>query len=185
MKHLLVITGAIAAGKSTFARSLSQRYQVTVLTKDDIKEVLGDSVGFANREENKRLSVAAVQILVHVFRATAKAGADLILEANFSEKEIACLYEAAKEHGYSVLTIFLYGDSAILHQRYLYRMRHENRHPAHLSAVIEDPEEFRRIQEYLEGVRIPGEVVRICADDFSYAQDGDILQRLDRFMSDT
>ena len=58
MKKLLLITGDLAAGKSRFASILSKRYGVAVMYKDKIKEVLGDTIGFKDREENKRLSNA-------------------------------------------------------------------------------------------------------------------------------
>ena len=57
MKKLLLITGDLATGKSTFANILSKRYDTNVFFKDSIKEVLGDTIGFANREENKKLSI--------------------------------------------------------------------------------------------------------------------------------
>lgn len=57
--ELLLITGDIAAGKSTFSEILSKRYNIVAFQKDTVKEVLGDSIGFHNREENKRLSDAA------------------------------------------------------------------------------------------------------------------------------
>lgn len=53
MKKLLLITGDIATGKSTFANILSKRYHTNMFFKDSIKEVLGDTIGFSNREENK------------------------------------------------------------------------------------------------------------------------------------
>ena len=55
MKKLLLITGDIATGKSTFANILSQRYNTNVFFKDSIKEVLGETIGFSNREENKKI----------------------------------------------------------------------------------------------------------------------------------
>ncbi|MDE7206241.1 MAG: deoxynucleoside kinase, partial [Lachnospiraceae bacterium] len=58
MKKLLLITGDIAAGKSTFSKILSERYGVAVFQKDTVKEILGDHIGFHNREENKALSNA-------------------------------------------------------------------------------------------------------------------------------
>ena len=46
--------GDLAMGKSTFANILSKRYDTNVFFKDSIKEVLGDTIGFSNREENKK-----------------------------------------------------------------------------------------------------------------------------------
>ena len=47
MKKLLLITGDLATGKSTFADILSKRYDTNVFYKDTIKEVLGDTIGFS------------------------------------------------------------------------------------------------------------------------------------------
>ena len=60
MKKLLLITGDLATGKSTFSNILSQRYKVNVFFKDSIKEVLGDTIGFTDRAENKKLSEASM-----------------------------------------------------------------------------------------------------------------------------
>lgn len=40
MKKLLLITGDIAAGKTTFSKILSQRYCAAVFQKDTVKEIL-------------------------------------------------------------------------------------------------------------------------------------------------
>ena len=67
------------------------------------------------------------------------------------------------------------------YRRYLHRIRHENRHPVHLSTTFEVFEDF---QEYLLRSRetvMPGNVIHVDANDFSYQQDGALLQVIDRF----
>ena len=95
MKRLLLITGDIAAGKTTFSNQLAQRYSVAVFQKDTIKEILGDNIGFRDREENKKLSNAAVQLMAHLFWQIAQTGSDLILEANFHGSELEQLHALA------------------------------------------------------------------------------------------
>ena len=56
VKKLLLITGDLATGKSTFANILSKRYDANIFFKDSIKEILGDTIGFSNREENTKLN---------------------------------------------------------------------------------------------------------------------------------
>ena len=63
MRKLLLIMGDLATGKSTFARILSKRYDTCVFYKDSFKETLGDTIGFSNREENLRLSVASAALM--------------------------------------------------------------------------------------------------------------------------
>ena len=122
MRKLLLMTGDIAAGKSTFSEILSKRYGIAAFQKDSIKEVLGDIIGFHNREENKRLSDATIEIMCHIFSKAMVTGNSLILEANFHEEELKKLHAIAHENQYDVLTLVLRGDAEILYDRYLFRM---------------------------------------------------------------
>lgn len=182
MRKLLLITGDIAAGKSTFSRILSARYGVLAFQKDTVKEVLCDRIGFHNREENKALSHAAIDVMCHIFSQTAPTKADLILEANFHEDELAKLHSIAEQNQYEVLTLVLRGDTDVLFRRYIHRMREENRHPVHLAAALDVKEEFMKVAEFIRTERIVGEVLAIDATDFSYQNDPAVLNQIDRFM---
>ena len=67
MGKLLLIMGDLATGKSTFANILSRRYDTQLFVKDSIKEILGDTIGFTNREENLKLSQATAALMYHIF----------------------------------------------------------------------------------------------------------------------
>ena len=183
MKKLLLITGDLACGKSTFARLLSARYHAPLFCKDDIKEILGDTVGFSGREENLRLSAAAVELMRFSFAELSRFGGDVILEANFRTRELEKLHEAAGQSGYKVCTLVLRGDVEILFARFLNRIRNENRHPVHQSAHLTDLAAFAA---YIEGLRqeaVPGDTLTVCADDFAFQTDGELLSRIDAFMA--
>jgi len=182
LKKLLLITGDIAAGKTTFSRILSERYCAAVFQKDSIKEVLGDTIGFHNREENKRLSNATLGVMFHIFSQIAPMGGDLILEANFHEHELEKLHSIAGENQYKVLTIVLRGNAEVLYQRYLHRMKEENRHPVHLSTTLDVKEDFLKTAQWVRNERIVGEALEIDASDFSYQENPATLAQIDAFM---
>ena len=184
-RKLLLITGDIAAGKSTFANILSQRYNTNVFFKDSIKEVLGDTIGFSNREENKKLSNASMELMFFIFSEFAKLGKGLILESNFHRAELERLQKMAQDNGYDVLTIALFGDVEVLHARYLNRMMNENRHSVHLSTTIDKFEDFKKCSDYLKRIDIPGKVIRIDATDFGYQRSEEVLAVIDAFMKNT
>lgn len=184
MNKLLLIMGDLATGKSTFANILSERYHVNLFFKDSIKEVLGDTIGFSNREENKKLSNAAMELMYFIFAEFGKLGKDLILESNFHTAELEKLHKMASENHYEVLTLVLRGDVEILHKRYLNRMQNENRHPVHLSTTIDIFEDFKECTEYLRSEKIPGTIININADDFAYQTDNEVLSQIDDFMRD-
>jgi len=181
MKKLLIITGDLATGKSTFAGLLTHRYGTSVFCKDKIKEILGDTIGFANREENLRLSRATMEIMTHIFSQIAPLGKDLILEANFRSGELKRLHKIAAENGYEVLTLVLRGHVDILYLRFMNRINNENRHSVHISGF----DGFTSFNDYIEKSRCEetfGEILKISADDFSYQNDAEILAKIDGFM---
>ena len=182
MRKLLLLTGDIAAGKSTFSSILSERYHVAVFQKDTIKEILGDYIGFHNREENKVLSNTTIEIMCHIFSRIALTGNDVILEANFHEYELKKLHSIADENQYTVLTIVLQGDAEVLYYRYLHRMNEENRHPVHLSTTLDVKEDFIRMAEWIRNEKVIGENLVIEATDFSYQKDMEIIKQIDSFM---
>lgn len=49
--YCILITGFPAAGKSTMAEFLAEKLAFPVISKDKIKELLFDDVGFNSREE--------------------------------------------------------------------------------------------------------------------------------------
>ena len=181
MKKLILITGDLATGKSTFASILSKRYGVTVMYKDKIKEVLGDTIGFSNREENIRLSKATMELMTYGFSEMAKLNKDVILEANFKEGEIDRLHKMAEESEYDVLTLLLYADMEIIYKRFVNRIENENRHPVHICGF----DGYESLKHYIQLGREQkclGDVIKISADDFGYQNDEDILRRIDEFM---
>jgi len=183
MKRLLLIRGDIAAGKSVFADILSRRYHTNYFSKDSIKEILGDTVGFSNREENLKLSKAAIEMMFFLFSEFAKFGKNLILESNFHTNELERICQIAYEKEYNILTLDISGDIDILYQRYLNRMYHENRHPVHLSTTIDIFEDFKKCIEHIRKERIPGSVIHINANDFSYQTYKLLLAEIDEFMT--
>ena len=181
MKKLLLITGDLACGKSTFAKLLSKRYDTNLYFKDSLKELLGDHIGFSDREENLKLSKAAVAVMIHIFSEFAGLSKDLILEANFRTHELEKLHGIAKQYGYDVLTLVFHGDPEILYERFLHRISYEHRHAVH---IIGDILEYENFVPYIENARmeaVPGATLKICADDFDYQTDRLLLDLLDGF----
>ena len=181
MKKLLLITGDLATGKSGFAGILSGRYDAVVMYKDKIKEVLGDTVGFSDREENLKLSRATVELMTYGFSELAALGKDAILEANFKEGEMVRLHEIAEKAGYEVLTLLLQADVDLLYRRFVNRIENENRHPVHISG-FEGYESFKTYIERGRQEKCLGRTLLIDANSFDYQSDGAILSEIDEFM---
>ena len=135
MANLIVISGDLAAGKSTLAASLSEELNLVHLTKDSLKEIACDAIGYETREENRQLSIAATDSMIYFFNQCALVGQSLILEANFRQDEMIKIKDIADEYRYQVVLIKLTGDINLLYQRFLDRM--VNRHIAHRSLNLD------------------------------------------------
>lgn len=103
---LVIVGGAPGAGKTTVARELAHRLRLALITKDHIKEALGDALGVGDRERSRQLGVAAYAVMWSVARRTLEAGAGVVL----------CR-----------------ADPAVRRRRYEERA---DRHPVHTDAVI-------------------------------------------------
>ncbi len=182
MKKLILILGDLASGKSTMADILSKKYSIPALKKDTVKEILGDTIGFTDREENLRLSRATFEILLHAFDRISLAGGDLILESNFRESELDRLIALAEERGYSTLSLLLTADTEILYRRYLERIE-SGRHPVHLTTGFDDYEGFVSYVTPQRQVPKGGQLIRICADNFSYQKDPALFKQIEAFLS--
>lgn len=85
--YCILVTGIPAAGKSTMAGVLAERLGLPVISKDAIKEILFDHVGFRSRAEKDSLGIASMQIMYYVAGQLMKAGQPFILENNFEHSE--------------------------------------------------------------------------------------------------
>lgn len=114
------------------AELLSDRLKLPALSKDRVKELLFDHVGFQSREGKVDLGVASTEILYYAADQLMRAGQPFILENNF---------EYASEHGfrsllnkypYAVLTVTLTGDYRVIYRRFLERENSPFRHRGHV-----------------------------------------------------
>ena len=61
--YCILVTGIPAAGKSTMAKYLAEHLSMPMISKDRIKELLFETVGFRSREEKVKLGIASMNIM--------------------------------------------------------------------------------------------------------------------------
>lgn len=140
MKKVILIGGDLASLKSTIAQRLSTDLSCIFLSKDRIKEVLGDAIETHTREDNLRLSKATHKLMIQLAIEHIKILDCLILESNFKDHEMDELNEVFKENGIQTLSVFLTGDMRILYERFIARQK--KRHAVHRSTGFMSYETF-------------------------------------------
>lgn len=181
MKKLILIFGDLASGKSTFATTLSNKYGIPLFTKDILKEILADTIGFSDRKENLRLSHASFVLMEQIVRSLSVGNGDLILESNFREGELCELMELSAQMSYDVLPICLYADEEILYKRFMERIS-KGRHRAHITADLTDHDSFCKYIKNQRHNSLPENTLKISANDFSYQFDEKIQNVIESFL---
>lgn len=180
MKKLILLGGDLASGKSTYSALLAEKFNLLVINKDNLKEILGDNIPVTTREENKRLSSASFDLMCYLL--VKNKTADLVLESNFKPAEMARLATLCPAQGYDVLSLVFRGDDAILHARFLSRLQ-EHRHYVHKSQDFSELAPFVSALTELRSVSYIGEVIPVDASTFAYQQDPLLFERIGAFLA--
>jgi hypothetical protein len=105
---LILLTGLPATGKSTLGRQLSERLGIPYISKDDIKEIMFDRLGWSDREWSKKVGTATYDLLYYFLEPFLQNGASLIIDSNFSPKFDAPRFLGLREkYGYGGCQILL------------------------------------------------------------------------------
>ena len=164
MRKVILIGGVLAAGKSTYANILKEKYNLTVVTKDRLKEILGDNIYVENREENKKLSVICFDLIKYLLDCNKT---NIVFESNFKEYELIELKRICEDLNYDVMSLIFDADNEVLHKRFNKRIN-ENRHYVHKSQDFTDINDFIPVIDQLRNAPYFGEIVKVDCNDFSY-----------------
>ena len=180
MKKVILFGGVLAAGKSTFSNIIGDKYNILIINKDNLKEILGDNFFAKNREENKILSKASFQLIKYILY---KEKNIVGFESNFKDYEMEELIKCFEENNVNVLSIVFDADDEILHERFLKRLN-ENRHYVHKSEDFSNINDFKIMLNGLRNVKYPGKVIKINCNDFSYQKDNLLLKEIEEFIKE-
>lgn len=130
--YCILVTGIPAAGKSTIAETLSQHFCIPVISKDKIKELLYDDLGFHSREEKVKLGIASMDIMYYMAEQFMKNDQPFILENNFEDISKEPLMEILEKYSYIGITVTLTGNYSKIYQRFVERNNSSDRHRGHV-----------------------------------------------------
>jgi predicted kinase len=165
---LVVVSGPSSTGKTTLAKKIAEEYNLQFITKDGIKEILFDDLGWSNREWSKKLGVASYSIIHYFMDSIMPTGSSFIVESNFKpEFETKEILDRVTKYNYLPLQIMCQCDGQILLERFKKRSESGERHPGHCDNSNYD--EFKEIllKGKFEPMNIGGDVIVFDTTDFN------------------
>jgi predicted kinase len=166
----VVVTGPLAAGKTTVARAIATRLRLALIAKDTIKEALFDGLGTGDLAWSQRLGAPTFLVMLALLEESMAAGASVVVEANFVRgSEFATRLAALPAR---FVQVHCSAPLEVLLERYGKR----ERHPGHV-----DAERIDALREAVESGKhdpldLPGETIRL--DTSEQVAIGDVLSHI-------
>ncbi|MBI3957302.1 MAG: AAA family ATPase [Chloroflexi bacterium] len=156
---VLIITGAPAAGKTTLGRRLAQELSLPLVSKDDIKETLFDTLGWSDDESRAReLGIASWNLLYQHVEHLAAAGVSLIAESNFEARFADARWLAIHQrYPVHLVQLLCWADDAVVTKRYLSRIADGTRHSGHVDRIRTDEYDATALRHRYTFLNLSGE----------------------------
>jgi len=180
---LIIVSGPSCAGKTILAKKIAERIKLPFITRDGIKELLFDDLGWSDREWSKKLGVASYSILHYFLDSIMPSGNSFIVESNFkAEFETQEMLERIKKYNYLPIQVMCQCDGQILFERFKKRSESGERHPGHCDNSNYD--EFKEIllKGKFEPMDIGGEIVIFDSTDLENLDFEKVFNKIQQFI---
>jgi len=129
---LIIVSGPPSSGKTTLAKNIAQKFNLPLITKDNLKEILFDTVGWKDRAWSQKIGSASFALIHYFLDSLIPTGQSLIIEGNFkTEFESQHLSPRLDKYNYRAVQIMCQCDGQVLFERFKKRSESGNRHPGH------------------------------------------------------
>lgn len=131
---LILIAGPSGTGKTSLSCYLAPRLGLPLQSKDQIKELLLDTFGWADLEASRKIGEVSMRLLYQFAELQLAARQSCIIESPFAPQEyaIANLKTLQERFAFVLVQIQCCTERAVLYQRLLRRANSPERHPGHL-----------------------------------------------------
>lgn len=186
-KYFIVICGDLAGGKTTYGKKISKELQIPFFSKDELKEILFDSMNNDNLsyEEKRKIGASSYAIFYNIAEQLMKVSQAFILESNFVKESIEILNNLINKYNYKCITVRFEGDLKTLHQRFLKREYSEERHQGLVSnGTFDDFEEYLKHSNKLKEFKINDDEIVVDTTDFSKVNFEDIMSQIHKIIGE-
>ena len=167
-RFLIIVTGRPAAGKSTLAKQLSQELKIPLVSKDEIREVLFDRLGWDDRPWAQKLGVVSIDLMYYFAKTQLLSGGSIILDNAFDPEvttpQIIALQAATQA---KIIQIICNAESELLFNRFFERAKKGGRHPGHRGDKVAEPLRGYLARNHSPKMDLYGQTIELDTTDFS------------------
>ena len=180
---LIIVSGPPCSGKTTLAKNISEKFNLPLITKDSLKEILFDTVGWKDREWSKKIGFASFSIIHYILDSFMATGRSIIIEGNFkTEFESQHLSPRLKKYNYQSLQIMCQCDGQILFARFKHRSESGKRHPGHCDTGNYDEFKDSLLLGKYPPLDIKGQITTFDSTDLNHLDYSQIFKLLETLL---
>jgi predicted kinase len=143
---LIVVSGHGATGKSTLAKKISEKFDIPMVSPDEIKEIMWDNISWEHdKDEWFKFGATSFELMYYFFESMLSKGKSLVAEAHFHpEKNNSRLNNLKNKYGCTLIQVHCNATKEVLEKRFKERLDSENYHQGHKHGIrnIYNEEEF-------------------------------------------
>lgn len=176
----IIITGHPGTGKTTLAHRLGEALRLPVFSKDEIKEILFDQLGWTDVTWSRKLSIAAYRVMDYAIAEALATGDGIIVESNFlAEFDSERVQNFVDQFDTNALQILLFCDESVRSKRFHDRVSQGERHPGH-----HDLDQFQKNLRTARCVplTIKAPIIEIDTTDFEKVDFDGLVDKIRRAM---
>ena len=169
MQYLIIINGPSGSGKTHLGQFLAKGLRLPYLSKDGIKELLFNHLGWNDRKWSNKLGATSFEILFYILESQLKSGISCIVETAFlPEFHTIRFLEFIEQYQLKVIQVFCTANGTTLLSRFKQRIESGERHPGHADHLITDNQfkEMLNSSKYGE-LEIGGSLYRFDTTDLA------------------
>lgn len=184
-KYIIIVTGELAAGKTSYGKKISEVLKIPFFSKDEIKEILYDSFNNTNidYEAKRKIGASSYKIFYYIMEEQMKVGFPLIAESNFVKESVSIIKDLLNKYDYKSITIRFEGDLPILHKRFLNREYSDERPMGLVSnGMFDDFEDFEKTAIKSKEFRINDNEILVDTTEFCKVDFDGIIENIQKYM---
>lgn len=176
---LVIVSGPPGAGKTTLAKCLGAELALPVFDRDDLKDIMFDSLGWSDRAWSQLIGATAYELLYLIAERLISRGVSVIVDTNFQRESIADRIEnIARAHDVTIVEVNCRAEPDVLARRFRERWEAGNRHEGHTSAFTNEAVFIKELEERDYRASGIGRVVEVDTTDVEQVDLDDIVAKI-------